>query len=60
MVADMKTYLQPLFDKMFLLPSEWEFSRYTLGDFRKVFEDNLCNCTYTLESTDYGSAAQGA
>ena len=34
----MKTYLRPLFDRMFLLPSEWEFSRYTLGEFRKVFE----------------------
>ena len=38
MVSDMKTYLRPLFDKMFLLPSEWPFSRYTLGDFQKVFE----------------------
>ena len=38
MVANMKKYLQPLFDRMFLLPSDWEFSRYTLGDFRKVFE----------------------
>ena len=38
MVADMKKYLQPLFDGMFLLPSNWEFSRYTLGDFRQVFE----------------------
>lgn len=38
MVADMKMYLEPLFDKMFILPSTWEFSCYTLGDFRKVFE----------------------
>jgi len=38
MVLDTITYLQPLFDKMFSLPSEWEFSRYTLGDFRKAFE----------------------
>ena len=38
MVSDMKTYLKPLFDRMFLLPSEWKFSRYSLGDFRKVFE----------------------
>ncbi len=37
-VADMKTYLHPLFDRMFILPSRWEFSRYTLGDFRKIFE----------------------
>ena len=38
MVADMKKYLQPLFDHMFLLPSKWKFSCYTLGDFQKVFE----------------------
>ena len=38
MVADMKTFLKPLFDKMFLLPSGWEFSCYSLGDFRKAFE----------------------
>ena len=38
MVANMKKYLQPLFDRMFLLPSEWQFSCYTLGDFQKVFE----------------------
>ena len=38
MVADTITYLKPLFDRMFLLPSEWQFSRYSLGDFRKVFE----------------------
>ena len=38
MVSDTITYLKPLFDKMFLLPSEWEFSRYSLGDFRKAFE----------------------
>ena len=37
-VSDMITYLKPLFDMMFLLPNEWKFSRYTLGDFRKVFE----------------------
>ena len=37
-VADMKKYLRPLFDRMFLLPSEWQFSCYTLGDFQKVFE----------------------
>ena len=38
MVADMKKYLQPLFDRMFLLPSEWQFRCYALGDFQKVFE----------------------
>ena len=38
MVSDTIAYLKPAFDKMFLLPSEWKFSRYSLGDFRKVFE----------------------
>ncbi len=38
MVSDMITYLQPQSDRMFILPNEWKFSRYTLGDFRKVYE----------------------
>ena len=38
MVSNMITYLKPGFDMMFSLPSEWKFSRYTLGDFRKIFE----------------------
>ena len=38
MVTDTITYLRPLFDRMFLLPSEWEFSHYTLGDLQKIFE----------------------
>lgn len=38
MVSNMKTFLKPFFDRMFLLPSEWEFSHYTLGDFQRVFE----------------------
>ncbi len=37
-VADMILYLKPLFDRIFLLPAGWKFSRYTLEDFRKVFE----------------------
>lgn len=38
MVSAMKAFLKPIFDKVFLLPSEWEFSRYTLKEFREVFE----------------------
>ena len=38
LVSDMMKYLRPFFDRMFSLPSEWQFSRYSLGDFRKVFE----------------------
>ena len=45
MVSDMKTCLRPLFDRIFLLPSEWPFSRYTLGDFQKVFEA-ICAIAY--------------
>ena len=38
MVAETMTSLKPTFDTLFSLPSEWQFSRYSLGDFRKVFE----------------------
>ena len=38
MVSDTTMVMRPLFDRMFSLPSEWQFSRYSLGDFRKVFE----------------------
>ena len=38
MVSDTITVRKPIVDRMFSLPSEWQFSRYTLGDFRKVFE----------------------
>lgn len=38
MVFDTTTALKPLFDRMFWLPPEWQFSRYSLGDFRRVFE----------------------
>ena len=37
-VADTITARKPQLDAMFSLPSEWQFSRYTLGEFRKVFE----------------------
>ena len=38
LVSDMVHYLKPFIDSMFSLPSEWQFSRYSLGEFRKVFE----------------------
>lgn len=38
MICDTITAKKPIFDEMFLLPSEWQLSHYTLGDFRKVFE----------------------
>ena len=38
MVSNTIIAMKPLFDRMFALPSEWQFSRYSLGDFRKVFE----------------------
>ena len=33
-----KALTRPIFDKVFSLPSEWQFSHYSLGDFHKVFE----------------------
>ena len=38
MVSDTIKVLRLGFDVMFSLPSEWLFSRYSLGEFRKVFE----------------------
>ena len=38
MVSDAIKFIKPGYDTVFSLPSEWQFSRYTLGDFRKVFE----------------------
>ena len=55
MISDTKTFLKPLFDRIFLLPSEWEFSRYTLEDFRKVFE--IICATSHIHSTAHRLAA---
>ena len=38
MVSETMTSLKPTFDTLFSLPGEWQFSRYSLADFRKVFE----------------------
>ena len=39
MVAEArKLLLTPVLDDFFLLPSEWQLSRYTFGEFRQVFE----------------------
>ena len=37
-VSDTIKFINPGYDAVFSLRSEWRFSRYTLGDFRKVFE----------------------
>ena len=38
MVSDVIKTMSPGYDIAFSLPPEWQFSRYSLGDFRKVFE----------------------
>ena len=39
MIADtIEALIRPRLDILFSLPSEWQFSRYTLESFRKVFE----------------------
>ena len=38
MVSDTIAVRKPIVDRMFSLPSEWQLSRYTLEDFRKVYE----------------------
>ena len=58
MVSDMTTHLKPGFDMMFSLPSEWKFSRYTLSDFRKVFEA-ICAIAYIHWNARIMAAFQG-
>ena len=58
MVSDMMTYLKPFFDRMFSLPSNWRFSRYSLGEFRNVFEV-ICaiahiHCTARVIAANHG------
>ncbi|MDE0554209.1 MAG: hypothetical protein OXI24_08355 [Candidatus Poribacteria bacterium] len=38
MVSDVIKTMSPGYDMAFSLPPEWQFSRYSLEDFRKVFE----------------------
>ena len=40
-VSDTITAIKPTLDAIFLFPSDWQLSRYTLGEFRKVFESIL-------------------
>ena len=48
MVSDTIKFMNPGYDTVFSLPSEWQFSRYTLGDFRKVFEAILAMASIHL------------
>ena len=48
-IDDTITAMGPVLDAMFSLPSEWRFTRYTLGDFRKVFEAiSAMACIHTI------------
>ena len=38
MIDETINIITPVYDKVFQLPGEWEFSHYLLGDYRKVFE----------------------
>ncbi len=58
MVANMISRLKPAFDRMFLLPSEWQFSRYSLKDFREVFEA-ICAIAHIHWKARNMAAAQG-
>lgn len=58
MIFDTKTFLKPLFDRMFLLPSDWKFSHYTLGDFQKVFE-TICAISHIHSTAHRIAALQG-
>ena len=58
MVSNTITYLKPAFDRMFLLPSEWQLSRYSLGDFRRVFEA-ICAIAHIHWTARCMAAVQG-
>ena len=57
-VSDMIAFLKPLFDEIFLLPNEWQFSRYSLGDFRQVFEA-ICAIAHIHRTARVIAATQG-
>ena len=57
-VADTITAMKPAFDSMFSLPSEWQFSRYSLGEFRKVF-GAICAIAYIHWTARCMAAFQG-
>ena len=58
MVSDTITARKPILDEMFSLPSEWRFSRYSLGDFRKVFEA-ICAIAHIHQTAREIAVAQG-
>ena len=48
-ITDTIMAMGPVLDAMFSLPSKWQFSRYSLGDFRKVFEAiSAMACIHTI------------
>ena len=49
-VSGMISCLKPFCDNMFILPRGWKFSRYSLGDFRKVFEAILAMAVIHLNA----------
>lgn len=57
-VSDTIAFLKPLFDEIFLLPNEWQFSRYSLGDFRQVFEA-ICAIAHIHWNARKMAATQG-
>ena len=57
-VSDTIAFLKPLFDEIFLLPNEWQFSRYSLGDFRQVFE-TICSIAHIHWNARKIAAAKG-
>ena len=63
MVADTITAMRAIFDSAFSLPSEWQFSRYSLNDFRKVFEAiralALIRLTARKIAIDWGCGSRG-
>ena len=58
LVRDMKRFLEPNIDRMFSLPSEWQFSSYSLGEFRQVFEA-ICAMAHIRWRAHFIAKSQG-
>ena len=62
-VSETMTFLKPIFDTLFSLPTKWQFSQYSLEDFRKVFEAistiAFIHLTARFIAIERGCAARG-
>ena len=59
MVTSVISVFRPIYDEAFLLPSEWQFSNYTLCEFRKVFETISAMASIHSAAREYAMYREG-